>query len=237
MIIIQVAVVENEAECARQTEEMIHRWKREQDVYCELKVDFFSNGEDFIKSKTDEYHIAFLDIQLDGKLNGIETAQLLRQSGCDVPLVFLTSYSQYVFTGYEVRALNYIVKPVEFERVAWCMNRIFELEFQGYYIFKEKDNLHKLSYNKILYFQSSLHYIDIFTKKNAFRQKMSFKKLQMFLPPQFVQCHRTVIVNILKIDYINGREIMMVDGTYLPISSTYLELVRNMYLTLMMEDK
>lgn len=237
MIIIQVAIVENEAECARQTEEMLHRWKCAQDIHCELKIDIFTSGEEFMKSKPDEYHIAFLDIQLDGEFNGIETAHQLRKNGCEIPIVFLTSYSQYVFTGYEVSALNYIVKPVSFERVAWCMNRIFKLEFQGYYIFKERDNLHKIPYNKILYFQSSLHYIEIFTKKKSYRQKMSFKKLQMLLPPQFVQCHRTVIVNILRINCISGREIRMIDETLLPISNTYLELVRNMYMTLMMEDK
>lgn len=237
MTIIQVAIVENEAVYVKQTEEMIHKWKNDNNIYCELCVDVFSSGEDFLKSKASEYHIIFMDIQLEGKLDGIQTAKKLRQGRCNVPLVFLTSFSQYVFTGYEVRALNYIVKPVEYERVAWCMNRIFEMEFQGYYVFKERDRIHKVSYNKILYFQSSLHYVDIYTEKDVFRHKMSFKKLQRLLPPQFIPCHRTVIANILKVDCLAGRELTMSDGSVLPISNTYIKLVRDMYLKLMMEDK
>lgn len=237
MITMKIAVVENEEFFISQMKEILEKWKADKQANCKIHIDTFQSGEAFLKSDLESYQIVFMDIQLDGKLNGIKTAHVLRNRKCEVPLVFLTSYSQYVLTGYEVRALYYIVKPVEYKKVAWCMDKVFEMEFQGAYIYKDKEMIHKISYKDILYFQSSLHYIDIFTLKRTFRQKLSLKKLKTLLPPQFVACHRTVIVNVLKIDYINGKELRMTDGSILPISNTYLENIRHAFLSMTTEEK
>ena len=237
MITMKIAIVENEEIYITQIKEMLDRWKEEKKANCKIEINNFRSGEDFLKTDVDGYQIVFMDIQLDGKLNGIKTAHAIRNRKCEIPLVFLTSYSQYVFTGYEVRALYYIVKPVEYKKIVWCMDKVYEMEFQGAYIFKEKEILNKISYKDILYFQSSLHYMDIYTQKQVYRQKISLKKLKTLLPPQFVSCHRTVVVNVLKIDYINGKELRMTDGALLPISNTYLEDIRNAFLSLTTEEK
>lgn len=231
MIMINVAIVENEEEYVDSIKRLLDMCKKAAGYTWETVLWAFKTGEDFLKTDIEKYHIVFMDIDLDGDMDGMEAAQVLRKRGCTVPLAFLTSFNQYVFTGYKVGAIDYIMKPIKMDQLQWCMKRVFDMKSQGAFICKTRDGIMQIPYNKILYFQSSFHYIEIFTvDKKKYQQLLSLKKLRDALPIQFIQCHRTILVNAWKIECINGRELKLTDGTLLPISNTYLDEVRNVFM-------
>lgn len=231
MIIINVAIVENNDEYVAELRELLEECRRLSGYTWDIALRPFKTGEEFLKTETAGYHIVFMDIDLDGAIDGIETARILRKRGCNIPLAFLTSFNQYVFTGYKVNAIDYILKPIRIEQLQWCMERVFEMKSQGSFICKTRDGIMQIPYDQILYFQSSFHYIEIFAEdKKKYQQLLALKKLREALPLQFIQCHRTILVNAWKIDCINGKEIKLTDGTRLPVSNTYLDVVRNVFM-------
>lgn len=76
-----------------------------------VSVDIFRSGVDFIGDGTAVYDIVFLDIEMP-LLNGIETAKKLRKFDSDVCIIFVTNMPQFALKGYEVDALDYVLKPV-----------------------------------------------------------------------------------------------------------------------------
>lgn len=90
-------------------------WKYGQQYDWDIGIDEYKSGEDYFLHNPDCQSIQssafFLDIQM-GEMNGIDVAKRLRASGYKGIIVFLTAFREYVFHGYEVRALNYLLKPV-----------------------------------------------------------------------------------------------------------------------------
>ncbi len=82
----------------------------------DIEIDEYESGEEYFSKNSEGTTIQasafFLDIQM-GQMNGIEVAKRLRESGYQGIIVFLTAFREYVFRGYEVRALNYLLKPVK----------------------------------------------------------------------------------------------------------------------------
>lgn len=230
MLLIKAAIVDDEDECIHQLKTALDDWKQNAAGGCEIQVRVFKAGSDLLLSHVNEYHIIFLDIELDEEMNGVTAARKIRLAGYSGAIVFITGYQQYVFSGYKVNATDYIIKPVNGEKIEWCMNRVFAILSQGSFICRTKEEIRKIPYDQILYFQSALHYTDAITEKKKFHFKSSFKQLKKLLPSQFVQCHRTLIVNIWKIECINKKDILLSNEEVLPIGDSYLEEVRRMYI-------
>lgn len=222
---LRIAIVENEPESIRQLKEQIFIWSHEKGSGIELSFQKFAEGEVLLQTDASDYHVIFMDIQLDGQLNGVETATRLRQQGVDSELVFLTSFQSYALSGYRVGAIAYIIKPVAFLDLKPCMDRVLERIQKVCFVHRGSGIEKQIPYEDILYFQSSGHYIEIVTKDNKYRQKGKLETIMEHSPPYFVRCHRINIVNVRWIDEIRKNEIRFRAPGHsdyvLSISSTY----------------
>ncbi len=106
-----VAIVEDEEKDYLSLLSFIERYGKETNQ--EFNVVRFSNGEDFIKEYQSIYSVVFMDIQMPKK-NGMDTAIELRKIDKAVSLIFVTNLIQYAQDGYEVDAISFIVKPMEY---------------------------------------------------------------------------------------------------------------------------
>ena len=221
---IHVGIVEDNPIAVEQLRKQLDKWKNE--YTCEIVYYVETSGEDFLLHIPKELDIVFIDIQLH-KLNGIQLAHELRNKNYDFEIVFLTAFSEYVFQGYEVRALNYLLKPISYEDVKKCMDFILEQLATKHYVFLKNQSIYKIPYNDILYLTSYRHYVEIKTTKTNYRELTTLKNFLSQLPPQFMQCHRTTIVNIQHVLSINGTLLTMSDNVVNPVSKTYLTCIRN----------
>lgn len=221
---INVGIVEDEKIYKEQLIQILDQWGLE--TCCEMIYSTATSGEAFLSKLPKEMDILFLDIQLT-KMNGVELAHELRKKQIHCEIVFLTAYREYVFQGYQVRALNYLLKPISYLEIKKCMNFIYERLKVEHYVFRKQQNIYKIPYSDILYFSSSKHYVDIKTMQTTYRQLEPLKNILTHLPLEFMQCHRTTIVNIHHIQCINGNNITMSDNVILPVSKTYLPSIRN----------
>ena len=116
----QILIVEDEDEAARgRLASLIERYGREHDA--KFKVTRHRDASSFIKSKT-SYDLVFMDIDLPG-MSGMEAAGLMRAYDEETPLIFVTNLAQYAIRGYEVDALDFIVKPVSWYHFSMRMDK------------------------------------------------------------------------------------------------------------------
>lgn len=169
----------------------------------------------------------FLDIDLQVKLNGLELAQELRKMDPRCFIIFITSHSEMSFLTfqYKVEAMDFIIKDdydKVYSRVHDCIMNVYEryssLEnnLQKNYIIKTNDRKMVVSYNDILFFETSanIHKIILHAKNRKIEFYGKLKDIEGQLEDIFYRCHRSYIVNtrlIKEIDYQEGI-IHMVNG-------------------------
>jgi two-component system response regulator LytT len=150
---ISIAVLEDEDEFAKTLMGHIHQYSIEMNI--PIEVERFYDGMSFLDEYSEKYQIVFMDIAMPN-MNGMETAEKLRKIDKEVCLIFVTSLAQYAIRGYEVSALDFIVKPVSYELFKIRMERAISLVHKtDYYTIKTADGIRKININNLMYIESN----------------------------------------------------------------------------------
>ncbi len=165
--------------------------------------------------------LLFLDINMP-KLTGLEFYKSL-QYPPDV--IFTTAYSQYAVEGFEVNAIDYLLKPFSFERFLSAVNKVAAKhantkETDKHLIFKANKVLYKVVPDDILYIEAFGDYVKIHKQDSNIITHSTFAKILDILPSQFVRCHKSFAVNLKKMNSLAGNTITIGDKT-VPIGQTY----------------
>lgn len=175
------------------------------------------------------YDLLFADIELKeiGEETGISICEKLRADGFNNEILFLTAFKEYVFDGYNVRAFNYLVKPITAERLSACMKRFSEFHAKNYYPLQERSVLIRIKFNDIMYITKKDNHILIHTQTETYYERTSLSKIMDKLTHTFVQYHKSCIVNLSHVNSLSGYEILLTDGTRLTVGRNYLSQIRN----------
>lgn len=175
------------------------------------------------------YDLLFADIELKGadKETGISICEKLRANGFNNEILFLTAFKEYVFDGYGVRAFNYLVKPITTEKLSACMKRFLEFHTKNYYHLQDRSILIQLKFNDILYITKDGNNALIHTKNETYYERASLSNIINKLTCTFIQCHKSIIVNLAHVNSLAGYEIILTDGTRLAVGRNYLTNIRN----------
>lgn len=171
--------------------------------------------------------LMFLDIQMP-KLTGLQFFKSLQQPP---PVIFTTAYPQYALDGFELNALDYLVKPVSFERflkAALKAKEYYELRGQNkpaetaiasdYLFIKADGKLVKVLFGDILFVEAVQNYVTIHTKEKKLMTYLTFHSIEEFLPSNlFIKTHKSYLVAISKIESIDGN-IIQIGNHSIPIS-------------------
>jgi len=164
--------------------------------------------------------LVFLDINMP-KLSGINLVKSL----VNPPLIiFTTAYPQFAVEGFELDAIDYLLKPFSFERFLKSVNKVSEklskteMPEQKYLVIKADKKLHRIRQDEILYFESAGDYVKIFFKDQIIMAHETMKNLEQTLPPEmFFRTHRSYIVALDKITFIEGNQLKIAD-VMVPVS-------------------
>lgn len=169
-----------------------------------------------------------LDIQLHS-ITGMEIAKKMRTRGYKGVILFLTAFREYVFDGYNVRALNYLLKPLSIKELHKCLDDVYKQLQGNCFVYRDTNNIIQLPFCDILSFSVIKHYIDITTTDGIYKCRLSLSHILSHLPEDFIQCHRSYIINIRHIRKISRTTITLSNKTTVPIGRNYLENVRYEY--------
>jgi len=182
--------------------------------------------------------LIFLDIQMP-ELSGIEFSRVI---GKDAKIIFTTAFDEYAIEGFKVNALDYLLKPFNYEEFLRAANKArewFELvnsrqktqENNHDYIFvKSEYKQIKIQLNEVLYFEGLKDYIKIWLKDNTrpILTLMSLKSLEKELPPdKFMRIHRSFIVALDKIQSVERSQIIIKNNIRITIADQYKEKFQN----------
>lgn len=225
---MDIAIIEDEASCCKHLKSILENWSIKHSIM--IAVSCYETGKALLSDSFQKYKLIFLDIDMP-KISGMETAKKLRQNAYNGYIIFVTAHNEYVYEGYHVRALDYILKPITQKTLENCLNPVLhELESSAY-ILRTATSIEKIPYSSILAFATQGHYIEIITKQTTYRQKIPLKVLKQLLPEDFVQCHRTLIVNINHVVKLNGKNLHLTNHTVYPISKQYMESIQNAFIS------
>jgi len=187
--------------------------------------------------------LIFLDIQMP-KMNGIEFLKIMQKP----PMVVITTaYPSYALEGFQLNVLDYLLKPITFERFFKAATKARDYhklltgdpakETEDYFFTKCGNKYEKICFDDILYIEGMQNYVTIFTVKGKYVAMLSLKSLEEKLPGgAFIRIHKSFIAAINKIDGIEAAE-LFIGGSRIPISRNYREQVMERVLNKKLWDK
>jgi DNA-binding LytR/AlgR family response regulator len=171
--------------------------------------------------------LLFLDIQMP-RITGLDFFKTLPHPP---PVIFTTAYPQYALEGFEVNALDYLVKPFSFDRFLKAAMKakefyevretnLAEAKASDFFFIKSDNRLVKVLFDEILYVEALQNYVTIHTPSKKYMTYLTFKAVEDYLPgDKFLKVHKSYIVAASKINSIEGNDIR-IGQQHIPISRT-----------------
>ena len=230
----KIAVCDDVASVCNELKTMIMDMKN--DLICkEITIDTFYSGEALIDNIKEEnlYDLIFLDIEL-GKINGVEIGHIIRKQMEDyvTKIIYISSKDIYDRQLFDVQPLHFLKKPIDskkvFDDIQLAM-KISEKENRSFE-FKSFRNTIKVPYRDILYFESRGRKVFLVGTKNNYTFYGNIKDLEEVLPKFFIHPNRSYFVNYEFVTCFKFEELIMTDGSIIPISRNKRKEIRELQL-------
>lgn len=219
---IHVAVVDDDQAVHSRISDFLKRYGEEKGV--NWNISFFKAGTEFLFQYQAKYDVIMLDIEMP-VLNGLDVARRIRKVDGDVTIVFITNMANYAVQGYEVDALDYIVKPFSYEvfrfRIDRIVSRIEKNKKDTPILLNSSDQVYRIHTGDLLYVEVYHHSLVYHTSKGEITVRGSMKEAEaLLIPVGFCKCSQSCLINlrfVTKIGkdsvYLKDREIHISRGS------------------------
>lgn len=187
--------------------------------------------EAFNMINANQVDLIFLDINMPG-ITGISFAKSINRN---IKIIFTTAYREYAIEGFDLHAVDYLLKPISFPRLLDAVNNFQEIhlkvkeqeginEKNAEFIFVKIDRkMHKIDFSKILWIESLSDYLKIETTEGTKVTRETISSIEEKLPgSKFLRIHRSFIIAIERIESYSYEEVI-IENKSIPVSRTYKE--------------
>lgn len=213
-----IALVEDDAGCQEQILDYLNRYARESGA--EFKVCLFGDGDDIISGYRAQYDIILMDIQMKF-VDGMTAAREIRELDDQVLIIFITSLAAYAVKGYEVDALDYVLKPVSYAAFAKSMDRAMlrlRRRKHRYVFISNKNGAQRVDSARIYYIEADGHSLSYHTADGVLSATGTIKEVESSLGGSwFFRCGKGVLVNLEHVDGVTEGD-AVVHGTTVQVS-------------------
>jgi len=192
--------------------------------------------------QTEDIGLLFLDVRMP-QLNGNELLKVVKNLP---PVILTTAHSEYALEGYDLDVMDYLLKPIRFDRFVKAVNKLVQLKGhrsieshapaeeekkESFVYFRSDRKMVKVMLDDILYIESMKDYVKVFTTHGMLMTKQSITSVEAMLPETtFVRVHRSYIVSIKKVKSFTN-DLIDIERTEIPIGKLYKNQVMKMLTT------
>lgn len=215
---MRIAICDDEVAVLSSLSDFINKTYRD----INLLTEQYSSGETLIRAIEKQgmsYDLLFLDIEMDD-IDGIQVAKKVHAFLADMYIVFITSHDEFAMTGYEVSAFRFLTKPIQPQKLIEAITAVKkELLNQKTIHVESKDKEAVLKVKDILYIEAQDKNVKIVQQKQSYydRNRIDFYT-HLLGSNDFYRVHRSYLINLRYIKFIDSLDVLMVNGDSIPIS-------------------
>ena len=215
----RIALVEDTFEDAETCASLLQQYATEKGM--RFDVARFNNGETFLTEFKSQFDLIILDIEL-GDRNGIDVARVIRESDSDVIIMFATNLAKYAASGYEVSAIDYVLKPLRYPSFSLKLDRVSKKlgnKRTDPIVVRTEAGFVKIDLADTFYLEVFAHDILFHLSEQTVKTYGTLKKFEEQLREHhFYRCNSCYLVNAAKIESISQYDILLSNGETIKIS-------------------
>ena len=207
---IRIALVEDDASYRQELKAYLEQYARENGE--EIDVKAFTDGDEIAQDYRAGYDIIFMDIMMRF-MNGMQAAREIRKKDEEVIIIFVTNTAQYAISGYEVNALDYVLKPINYYAFSKTLERALakiKRDEEKFIVISNKYSAYKVNENAIEYVEINGHSLVYHTRDGDFTAVGTMKEVEEELSgDHFFRCNKCFLVNLKYVDAIQGDDALV----------------------------
>lgn len=207
---LKIAIVEDEKIQSDQLLSYLEKYCSDNNILYNAST--FSNPLSLLENYSSDYHIIFLDIMMP-YMNGMEAAHKIREVDNNALIIFVTNLAQYAIAGYEVNALDYVLKPMRYNEFALKMQKALSrinLDDDKSIRIATKEGKVNLEIKDIIYIEVQGHRVNYHTNRGDFIERNSIREIEKDLTPYgFSRCNNCYLVNMRYVTLIKGYSVFL----------------------------
>ncbi len=206
----KIAIVDDENEPAAHLEACLKRYETEHDV--SFSIQKYESAQRFLRAYNGGIDLIFMDIQMPEQ-DGMALSKRLREKRDATLLIFVTNMVQYALEGYQVDAMDFLVKPVNYYRLESTVTKAINIlkDKKGVKItIRTKETNYFVESSSIYYIETLMHHTIFHTESGTYDAVGSLKKLEEDLAGQhFARCNNGYLVNLQYVKAVDGEDVLV----------------------------
>ncbi len=229
---MRIAICDDDKEELARISSFLDKYQREHNASLTYKA--FHSGVELLSTvRSGDFALYLLDVIMPA-VNGVEVAKEIRSFDTEAKIVFLTSSPEFAVASYTVKAMDYILKPVEEGRLFGVLNELMtdsQKPQEGLTV-KAKSGITRILFSRLVYVEVVNKQVYFHLSDNSVREitaRLSEFEQTLLARPEFMRVHRSYIVNLFQINELTANGLTTHQGNSIPVSRALYKEVRDAY--------
>jgi len=229
---LRIAICDDDKEELARISSFLDKYQREHNASLTYKA--FHSGVELLSTvRSGDFALYLLDVIMPA-VNGVEVAKEIRSFDTEAKIVFLTSSPEFAVASYTVKAMDYILKPVEEGRLFGVLNELMtdsQKPQEGLTV-KAKSGITRILFSRLVYVEVVNKQVYFHLSDNSVREitaRLSEFEQPPLARPEFMRVHRSYIVNLFQINELTANGLTTHQGNSIPVSRALYKEVRDAY--------